>query len=349
MSSAFPQRIVSKDDPEYLRWFRHILVLKSPPKGSSLREIAQFQDDFQSLLEAKTLADSENIIRSSNAGHALTLQDLKDTVRDIIIRNDADWVSGCVGMAIMHSPDTTERLVTLFANLPLHHRETDLKQMSICLDDGVYTLTIRTHENRFVPKGELCIWLVHPTEPAAEILVGEDGNLIRYDDIYAEKEDMEHFAVNSFCVALVSDTEVAATDVTPPRYEPLGPGTFPDFELGIRNEKWAVEVTRIESEMVAYFRLSDELDRKTIDKVNRTEVTDSKINNALVKALKDKTERLDRFDEYSRTCLLLVDIVDTVDPDDPGMWNGVDLSAYEVVALVRRNSTVVFVKGAELF
>ena len=349
MSSAFPQRYVSKDDPEYLRWFRHILVLKSPPKGSSLREIAQFQDDFQSLLEAKTLADSENIIHSSNNGRKLSLQGLKDTARDIIVRNDADWVSGCVGIAIMHSPDTTERLVSLFANLPLHHRQTDLKQMSICLDDGVYALTVRTHENRFVPKGELCIWLVHPTEPAAEILVGEDGDVIRFDDIYAEKEDLEHFAVNSFCVALVSDTEVVATDLTPPKYEPLGPDTFPDFELEIRNEKWAVEVTRIESEMVAYFRLSDPLDRKTIDKVNRTEVTDSKINNALVKALNDKTERLDKCDEYSRTCLLLVDVVDAVDPDDPDMWQGVDLSAYEVVVLVRRDSTVAFVKGAELF
>lgn len=349
MGSAFPQRFISKDDPEYLRQFRHVLVMKSPLRGSTMQEIEHFHDDFRSLLEAKMMAEAENIIPSSMSGRKLSLQGLKDTVGELIARNDADWISGCVGIAIMHPPDVSERLVSVFAGLPLHYMQTGLKQMSICLDSGVYALTIQTHENRFMPKGELCVWMVHPTEPAAEILVGEDGNVAVYDGSYDEKRDLELSAVYSFCSALVENTEVAVTDLTPPRYEPLGPYTFPDFELGIRNEKWAVEVTRIESEMIAYFRLTDQLDRKAIDKVKRTEVTDSKINKALVKALNDKTERLDKCDEYSRTCLLLVDILDAVGPDDPDMWNGVDLSSYEVVALVRRNSTVTFVKGAELF
>ena len=352
MSTAFPRRVVSKSDPDYLKWFRNLLVLKARSNGVSAFELAQIERDFQDLLEAKMLADFDEIEHSSFGGQELTLERLKVTVAEIILRSReayADWIDGCVGIAILHPPDRTEKLVSLFAKLPLHHIDTDMKQMSVCADDETYALTIQTYENKFMPPAELCMWLVHPTDPAAEVIVGDSGSVIQFSDIYADNEELERFAVYSFCRALVKDTEVEVGDLCLPQYEPLGPSTFPDFELTIRNEEWAVEVTRVESEMVTYHLLSDPLDRKTMDKVRRAAITDSKINEALKDSLESKTEKLGKCEVYSRACLLLVDTIDAIEPDNSAHWRDVDLSAYEVVALVRRDGSVTFIKGKDIF
>ena len=75
---------------------------------------------------------------------------------------------------------------------------------------------------------------------------------------------MEYFAVMSLCSDLLANTSLTYSDLRC-RYEPLG-NVFPDFELTARDQEWAVEVTRIESGMVAYLRVSEPLEMYTFDR-----------------------------------------------------------------------------------
>ncbi len=347
---VFPKRYVDKNS-EGRQWFPYIFQVKSPPGGVTLEMAIQLEQDLYDLMLARALFYSPLIMKSSNSGQPLTLSNIKAAVSELVARNikdDAEWVRGSTSISIIHSPDIAEQLVSIFAKLPFHW-QWDLRHMSICLDGEVYPFAIQTYENRFAPDGGMALGLIHPDDPAGEMLVGKDSGIFVVDASFDEKVVVERAAMSAFYEALVDDIGIDIGDLSLPRYEPLGNQTFPDFDFHVRGEEWAVEVTRIESGMVSHYTLFGRLDRKMIEKVAQTEVTEPKINNALIREVARKTKRLEECDEYARACLLLVDIVDAIEPNDSNMWSGVDLSAYEVVVLVRRDGSAVFIKGAERF
>ena len=345
MPSAFPNRHVDKGDPEYERWFRHVFVLQPPLQGATARDFVQFAQELKSAVENKGLSENDSIPRSSFGGQGLTLQSLKDEVEDIVSRNPIEWIRGCVGVSIMHHPEKREKLVSVLAKLP-ESANRGQKLLSVRHAKDMFAFSVQLHENNFVPADGLYIWLDNPSDPAAEHLVANDGGeALTIRDVYESKQKMEHFAVMSLCNDLLSNTSLTPSDMQC-RYEPLGDDTFPDFELVVRGQEWAVEVTRIESGMVGYLRVSQALEKETFDRAARNQVTDSGIVAALTKASEDKTKRRNDCSRYSRACLLLVDIVDSIDPESSDTWGGIDLSAFDAVALVKLDGSVFFIKGA---
>ena len=343
MPSAFPNRYVDKGDPQYERWFRHVFVLRPPLQGATARDFVQFAQDLKSAIETKSLSDTDSIPRSSLGGQGLTLQTLKDEVTDIIARNPVEWIRGCVGISIMHHPERREKLFSVLSKPESAHSEQKL--LSVRHADDVFVFNVQFHENNFIPTDGLYIWLDNPSDPAAEHAVPSDtGESLTIRDVYESKQKMEHFAIMSLCNDLLSNTTLTHSDLKC-WYEPLGDDTFPDFELLVRGREWAVEVTRIESGMVGYLRVSQPLERETFDRAARNQVTDSGIVAALTKASEDKTKRRNDCSRYSRACLLLVDIVDSIDPESSAIWGGIDLSAFDVVALVKLDGRVFFIKG----
>ena len=344
MPSAFPNRYVDKGDPQYERWFRHVFVLRPPLQGATARDFVQFAQDLKSAIETKSLSETDSIPRSSLGGQGLTLQTLKDKVTDIIARNPVEWIRGCVGISIMHHPERREKLISVLSKLPESaHREQKL--LSVRHADDVFAFNVQLHENNFIPTDGLYIWLDNPSDPVAEHVVPSDtGESLTIRDVYESKQKMEHFAMMSLCNDLLSNTTLTHSDLKC-WYEPLGDDTFPDFELLVRGREWAVEVTRIESGMVGYLRVSQPLERETFDRAARNQVTDSGIIAALTKASEDKTKRRNDCSRYSRACLLLVDIVDSIDPESSTIWGGIDLSAFDVVALVKLDGRMFFIKG----
>ena len=344
MPSAFPNRYVDKGDPQYERWFRHVFVLRPPLQGATARDFVQFAQDLKSAIETKSLSETDSIPRSSLGGQGLTLQTLKDEVTDIIARNPVEWIRGCVGISIMHHPERREKLISVLSKLPESaHREQKL--LSVRHADDVFAFNVQLHENNFIPTDGLYIWLDNPSDHAAEHVVPSDtGESLTIRDVYESKQKMEHFAMMSLCNDLLSNTTLTHSDLKC-WYEPLGDDTFPDFKLLVRGREWAVEVTRIESGMVGYLRVSQPLERETFDRAARNQVTDSGIVAALTKASEDKTKRRNDCSRYSRACLLLVDIVDSIDPESSTIWGGIDLSAFDVVALVKLDGRVFFIKG----
>ena len=199
--------------------------------------------------------------------------------------------------------------------------------------------------NSFIPTDGLYIWLDNPSDPAAEHVVPSDGGeSLTVRDVYESKQKMEHFAVMSLCNDLLTNTDLTHSDLKC-RYEPLG-NAFPDFELVVRDQEWAVEVTRIESGMVSYLRVSQPLEKDRFDKASQGQVTDCGIIAALTKASEDKTKKRNDCSRYSLACLLLVDIVDSIDPESSTLWDSIDLSAFDAVALVKLDGSVFFIKGA---
>ena len=341
MPSAFPNRHVDKGDPEYERWFRHVFVLKPPLQGATARDFVQFAQGLKSGVENKGLSENDSIPRSSLGGRGLTLQSLKDEVAAIISRNPTEWVRGCVGISIMHHPEKLEKLVSVLSKLP-ESAYRGQKLLSVQHAGDLFAFNVQLHENNFISTDGLYIWLDNPSDPVA----GHDGGeTLTVRDVYESKQKMEHFAMMSLCNDLLSNSDLTHSDLEC-RYEPLGDDTFPDFELVVRDREWAVEVTRIESGMVGYLRVSQPLEKETFDRAARNQVTDSGIVAALTKASEDKTEKRNDCSNYSRACLLLVDIVDSIAPESPAIWGGIDMSAFDVVALVKLDGRVFFIKGA---
>ena len=345
MPSAFPNRYVDKGDPEYERWFQHVFVLIPPLQGATARDFVQFAQDLKSALETKSLSEADSIPRSSLGRQGLTLQSLKDEVADIISSNPIEWIRGCVGISIMYHPERREKLVSVLSKLPESaHREQKL--LSVRHADDLFAFNVQLYENNFIPADGLYIWLDNPSDPAAEhVVVNDGGEMLTIRDVYESKQKMEHFAMIALCSDLLSNTDLTHSDLKC-RYEPLGDDTFPDFELLVHDQEWAVEVTRIESGMVGYLRMSQPLEKETFDRAARNQVTDSGIVAALTKASEDKTKRRNNCSSYSRACLLLVDIVDSIDPESSAIWGGIDLSAFDAVALVKLDGRVFFIKGA---
>ena len=122
----------------------------------------------------------------------------------------------------------------------------------------------------------LYVWLDNPADPVAEhVAQGDRGESLTIRDVHDEnKEEMELFAMISFVSNLLSNTDLAISDLKC-RYEPLGKA-FPDFGLTVCDEEWAFEVTSIQSGMVSYLRVSEGLDRETFGKAAQQKVTDDK-------------------------------------------------------------------------
>ena len=212
----------------------------------------------------------------------------------------------------------------------------------------MFAFKVQLHENNLIPTDGMYIWLDNPSDSVAEHVVPSDrGESLTIRDVYESKLKMEYFAMTSLCWELLKNTSLTHGDLEC-RYEPLG-NAFPDFELVIRGQEWAVEVTRIESGMVTYLRVSEPLQRDTLDKITRNQVTDSRITAALTKALDQKTKRRNDCSAYTSACLLLVDVVDAVDAEPSSIWDGIDLSAFDAVALVKLDGKVSFVKGTHAF
>ena len=341
MPPAFPNQYVDKGGPQYESWFRHVFILQPPLQGATARDFVQYAQDLKSAIEIKSLSEIDSIPSSSLGGQELTLQSLKDLVADIISRNPIEWIRGCVGISIMHHPERREKLVSVLAKLP-ESAQRGRKLLSVRHADDMFAFSVQLHENRFIATDGLYFWLDNPSDPVA----GHDGGeTLTARDVYENKQKMEHFAMMSLCNELLSHTSLTQSDLQC-RYEPLGDDTFPDFELVVRGQEWAVEVTRIESGMVGYLRVSQPLGKEVFARAARNQVTDSGIVAALTKASEDKTKRRNDCSAYSRACLLLVDIVDSIDPESSAIWGGINLSAFDVVALVKLDGRVFFIKGA---
>ena len=346
MSSAFPYRHIDKDAPQYQMRSRHVFVLQPPAEGAAAHEFVRFAQDLKSGLEAKSLSDSKLIPRSIFGGQELTLQSLKDEVTDITTNNPIEWIRGCVGIAVMYHPKRREKLISLFSKLPESAQAPGHKLLSISHGGSVFVFKARLHENRFIPVAGLYIWLDNPSDPAAEhVNPNGPSEVLTLTDVYKSKQAMEYFAMMSLIRALVASTETRTSDLKW-RYEPLG-NVFPDFEIIVSEQEWAVEVTRIESDMVAYLRVTEPLERDSFSKFAQKQVSDRGIKAALTKALEDKSKRRTECLHYSRACLLLVDVVDAIDAEESSVWNGIDFSAFDAIALIKLDGRVSYVKGAQ--
>ena len=320
-----------------------MVVLQPPLGGASARDFVRYAQNLKSAFELKSLSEHESIPRSSFDGQGLTVPALKDVVANIVSENPVEWIRSCVGISLMYHPEQRGKIISVLAKLP-ESPQRGQKLLSVRHVDEVFAFNVQVHEHDFIAADGLYIWLDNPADPVAEHLVPSDGSeSLNIRDVYESKKKMEYFAMTSLRNDLLNNTQLTQSDLAY-RYEPLG-NAFPDFELVVRNQEWAVEVTRIESGMVSYLRMSQPLEKERFDKAARNQVNDRRIIAALTKASEDKTKARNNCSRYRRACLLLVDVVDSVDLKSSAIWGGIDLSAFDAVALVKLDGRVFFIKG----
>jgi hypothetical protein len=340
MTSSFPTKYVKREDPEYqkLPWYQFVLI---PGKqGSTVNDYRRASNTLRAALESKEL--SKSVPHTPANGRELTLGFLREEASHIISQNDLVWVRGCDSLLVRYHPTKRERLTSILSHLPL---STDYRKLLVVHHQNeTFAFKLDLFEDEYMNQDSIVIGLVNPTDPAVQRLVERDRmDGFRFSPVYASKEDMEHFALHSLCVDLCSRFGISQEDLKY-RYEPLG-NSFPDFELLVEAQEWAVEVARVESGMVSYVEVDRELDARGRNNVFRNFITDDKVGDALREEVSDKADKRAECPEYSRCCLLLVDIVDSIGGTGSTAWDGCDLSAFDAVITVRLDGSVSYLKG----
>ena len=248
---------------------------------------------------------------------------------------------------IVHHPDRYADLVSLLSNLPVSGPSAGQQKLfSVHHSDRIYCFEIELEVNYHVSPTSLIFMLINPTDPAAERLVENDreGEL-RFTDLYASKQVMEWFAFRSLCVDLSNRLGIPVEEING-QYEPLGESTFPDFEMSVDGQEWAVEVARVESGMTSYVEVDKRLDQSGLRRAFRNYITEDRVEKALVEEISQKVALQAKCSEYSRHCLLLVDVVDSIGDKSSSLWNSCLLPEFDVVAVVKFNGSIEYIQGS---
>ena len=344
LSSIFPTNYVDRADARYrsVPWYHFVLI---PGKeGSKVEDFLRSAKDLQSALEIKYLDDS--VPHRSAEGQELNIDFLKEEFARIISLNDPEWVSGCDGLLIIHHPIKEEKLTSVMAHLPASPRNSGRNKLISVQHGGLsYSFEVELHSNDQMAQDSLIYGLTNPLDPAVVRLVERDRQeVIMFTAMYAEKEIIEWFALASLGSNVAHSHEIPYESIVV-SYEPLGQSTYPDFEMSVEGQEWAVEVARVQSGMVSHVEVGTRLDKRGLNRAFGNHITDARVGGTLNEEIKQKAKRRAECPAYSRHCLLLVDIVEAIEPKGSHTWGWCDLSAFDAVAVVRMDGSVEYIKG----
>ncbi len=97
--------------------------------------------------------------------------------------------------------------------------------------------------------------------------------------------------------------------------------------------------------MVSHVKVGTRLDKRGLNHAFGNHITDARVGGTLNAEIRQKAKRRADCPAYSRHCLLLVDIIEAIEPKGSQTWGGCDLSAFDVVAVVRMDCSVEYIKG----
>ena len=344
LSSAFPTKYVDRTDANYqeVPWYHVVLI---PGKdGNRPQDFIRSNEDLQSALGIKSIRDS--VPHYFGEGRELTIELLKEIVTGIISQNDPDWIAGCDGLFIIHHPCKEAKLISAMANLLASPRTDGHKKLlSVQHGSRPSSLEIDLYSNDRMAEDGLILGLINPADPAVVRLVERHrGEVLKLTNRHAGKESMEWFAFHSLRRNVGHNLEIPPEDI-PGEYEPLGKSTYPDFEMSLEGQEWAVEVARVQSGMISYVEVDRRLDQRGLNLAFGNHITDARVEETLCEELSQKTQSRAECPEYARHCLLLLDIVEAIRPKGSQTWGGCDLSAFDVVAVVRMDGSIEYIKG----
>ena len=343
-SSAFPTQYVDRSDADYWKvpWHKFILIPRKD--GSSPQDYIRTLADLQSALEIKSLVDS--VPHHSADGRELTAEFFRDEASSIISNTDVEWLSGCTGLFVIYHPNKEGKLVEAMASLLRSPRNAGRnKILSVQHEDRSYSFEIELHPNDHMATDGLILGLINRSDPAAVRLAEKDrGGDLTITNLYANKEAMERFAFHSISLDLSCDLGIPPEEING-KYEPLGDSTYPDFEMSFGGQEWAVEVARVESGMTSYVQVDRRLDQRGLNRAFGNYITDARVGETLRNEVNEKAQIRSKCPRYSRHCLLLVDVVDAVGAKGSSDWDECDLSAFDVVGVIRMDCSVDYIKG----
>ena len=288
----------------------------------------------------------DSVPHHSADGRKLTVEFLRDEVSSIISTTDAEWVSGCTGLLVRYHPNKEGKLVEAMASLLRSPRSTGRnKLLSVQHEGRAYSFEIELHPNDRMAEDGLILGLINPSDPAVVRLAEKDreGDLT-FTNLYANKEAMEWFAFHSISLDLACHLGIPPEEING-KYEPLGNSTYPDFEMSFGDQEWAVEVARVQKGMTSYVPVDRRLDQRGLNLAFRNYITDARVGETLRNEVNQKTQLRSKCPRYSLHCLLLVDIVDAVGAKASSDWDECDLSAFDVVGVIRMDGSVDYIKG----
>ena len=117
--------------------------------------------------------------------------------------------------------------------------------------------------------------------------------------------------------ALQSKADELGIGIEGATHEPNGIGTFPDYKVTLDGLPWVIEITRPLGDILQNRVVSVQSthEQATINKAaNQDSITDRDIDEAIQKAISEKSQRRSQVASNERYCLLLVDTIDMATP-----------------------------------
>lgn len=161
-------------------------------------------------------------------------------------------------------------------------------------------------------------WLVVPhnrENPNAIWYVPADQPTLYLEATYAMSvtQDVEERAFT----AMKSNADELGISIEGAMHEPNGIGTFPDYKVTLDGLPWVVEITRPLGDILQNRTVSvrSRHEQPSINKAaDQASITVRDIDEAIQKAITEKSRRRSQVASNERYCLLLVDTIDMVTP-----------------------------------
>lgn len=337
--SSLPVRHVADTDSEYEGLRDSVVVLKSANGEVTESDISRITEELRSARDAVFLKSNS---RTYEANGGLSLGCLKSAVTDMLSEFPPEWVTGWDTVLLLYSPGNRRDIESILAQLlDSHMGSPPHKLLSVPCEGDTYVFNVAVNENEFLQPNETFIFPVNPTDPFYEHLKPREPDApVPFFDNTAS----EFFAIDALRTDLIGNSEVSPEDWGY-RHEPLGPSTFPDFELRVNGKIWGVEVTRVETGLTSYIVVGGDLETRHISKAVGNNLTEEKIRNAVRKALTVKSEKRAQCSHYARYCLLLVDVAGLIDNRGARVWQNIGLSSFEVIVTITLDGRVSYIKG----
>ncbi len=296
---------------------------------------------------------NDNILDAD--GKKLGIPLVKAMIAEMAENQDSDYIEGVKKVYLIHPPQLERELNSHLVPLLVPAIACSRSERLISVDVGQmmrqfvvepYAMDLTTRPS--ADQRWLIVHMYNPDMPALAIGVEDQGPMTFKEPtpLLADTEVAEDWAINLLGDYL-RDTGV---DVRGVCHEPNGPKTYPDYTAQLDGVPWDFEITRVLGDILETRHILDK-PRNARNMMHRAVQSPplgvGDVEAALEYAIKSK-ERKRRVDGTTRSlCLVLLNPLDMDLSTRSAAWKGMDLSAFDAIALINGYSqpSIEFMKG----
>ena len=346
---------------------RHQMAfLKSPPDGMRRSDVDSVATQWRDQVSRNGLLEqADQFPKLSGDYLPLSLNAVREKVKTSIMAAKDD-AGRCEVFYILHTESLARTVAGVCDRLVIARMSEDCYQefngvlveqkrpimhwLSVTIDGQYQVVKVAFYqENELVSVYGESGWLVVPY-PNGIWYLPADRPAVYLAETYAisKTAEVEEVAFE----ALLSEAVNRDISVDGTVREPNGMMTFPDYKVNLDGQDWVVEVTRVLGKITSnrVITLPERHEHSSMARAaDQPGVTSEDVDAAILKAIRDKSQRRAFVASNEMYCLLLIDVMELIDQNDTAQWSKYDFTAFDSVVLVQiapgQPDAVTFIKG----